>query len=165
MPLHFRLASPRAAIMVVFASFGGAGLGAAFFGLCNAAARFPGDLLRAWFGDLPLMMASLCVAIAGFATLAVSTNFVLSVAAFAAVGLGTAVLIPCVFSLPAGYVPGNRAGGIGYVSMIAGVPRTLAPWAFGSMAGNFGISAAFGLVAAGLLVALGLVAVLRQSGR
>ena len=139
-----------------------AGLGAAFFGLCNALVRFAGDRLRGRFGDLPLMMGSLVVAIAGFAVLGVSRDFSLSVAGFAAVGLGTAVLIPCIFTLAAGLVPGNRAGGIGFVSMIAGIPRIFAPWAFGWVAAGLGISAAFGLLALALCVALALVAILRH---
>ena len=139
-----------------------AGLGAAFFGLCNAAVRFPGDWLRARFGDLPLMMASLTVAIGGFTVLGLSSHFVVSVAGFAAVGLGTAVLIPCVFALAAGLVPGNRAGGIGFVSMIAGIPRIMAPWAFGWVAGGFGLGTAFGLQAVGLVAALGLVVLLSR---
>ena len=88
-----------------------AGLGAAFFGICNAAVRFPGDRLRARFGDLPLMVVSLVIAICGFLVLGVSGNFAVSAAAFAAVGLGTAVLIPCIFALAARFVPANRAGG------------------------------------------------------
>jgi hypothetical protein len=34
-----------------------AGVGAAFFGLCNAAVRFPGDMMRSLFGDMPPMIA------------------------------------------------------------------------------------------------------------
>ena len=82
-----------------------AGLGAAFFGICNAAVRFPGDWLRSHFGDLPLMIASLVVSIAGFTALGMSQSFAASVAAFAGVGLGTAILIPCIFAMAAGFVP------------------------------------------------------------
>lgn len=139
-----------------------AGLGAAFFGLCNALVRFGGDRLRGRFGDLPLMMGSLAVAIAGFAALGFSQSFAASVAAFAAVGFGTAVLIPCVFALAASLVPANRAGGLGFVSLVAGAPRTVAPWAIGWSASVFGLGAAFGFLAAGLAVALGLIAGLRR---
>lgn len=142
-----------------------AGLGAAFFGLCNAAVRFPGDRLRSAFGELPLMTGSLLVAILGFSVLGLSSRFAVSVAGFAAVGLGTAVLIPCVFALAAGLVPGNRAGGIGFVSLIAGVPRILAPWGFGWIASGYGLSMAFGLQASGLAAALALVLLLRRGAR
>jgi len=138
-----------------------AGLGAAFFGLCNAVLRFPADGLRARFGDIPLMVVSLIVAILGFAVLAIKPGFAVSVVAFAAVGLGTAVLIPCVFALASAFVPANRAAGISFVSMVAGAPRVLAPTVFGLVAEQFGIGSAFGMIAAGLAVALALIA-LRQ---
>ncbi|MCB1380227.1 MAG: MFS transporter [Alphaproteobacteria bacterium] len=140
-----------------------AGLGAAFFGLCNAAVRFPGDSLRARFGDLPLMIGSLLIAIAGFAVMGLSGNFAMNVAAFAAVGLGTAVLVPCIFAVAARFVPANRAGGLGFVSLISGLPRALAPWAFGLVAANFGIDRAFSLLAVAMVVALALVVVLMRS--
>lgn len=142
-----------------------AGSGAAFYGVCTAAVRAAGDRLRARFGDLPLMMASLVVAIAGFMVLGQSKSFTLSIAAFALVGLGTAVLIPCIFALASAFVPANRAAGIGFISMIAGVPRALGPWIFGWTAAAFGISAAFGFFAGVLSVALILVTALRLRRR
>ena len=36
-----------------------AGLGAAFYGACNAIVRFRGDRLRARYGEIPLLLASL----------------------------------------------------------------------------------------------------------
>jgi MFS family permease len=139
-----------------------AGLGAAFYGVCNAVLRFPGDRLRSSLGDVPLMMVSLAVAIVGFAVLGLSGNFLLSVAAFAAVGLGTAVLIPCIFALAAALVPDNRAGALGFVSLLTGVPRILAPWGFGWIADTAGMNVAFGLLASGLCIALALVAAFRR---
>ena len=65
-----------------------AGAGAAFFGICNAVVRVQGDRLRARFGDLPLMMGSLMVAIAGFAAFGFSESFAASVVSFAVIGLG-----------------------------------------------------------------------------
>jgi hypothetical protein len=108
-----------------------AGLGGALFGICNAALRFPGDRLRAAFGDIPLMATSLLVAIAGFAVLGLTTDFLTSVVAFAAVGLGTAVLFPCIFAVAARLVPGNHAGALSFVSLLTALPRTLAPYGFG----------------------------------
>lgn len=142
-----------------------AGLGAAFFGLCNAALRFPGDLLRSHFGDMPLMMVSTAVAAAGFAALGLTASFAASVAAFAAVGLGTALLIPCVFAMAAAYVPANRAGGIAFVSLLTAVPRSSAPVVFGYVAAGFGLATAFGLVAMALVVALGLIIALSRTGK
>ncbi len=143
-----------------------AGLGAAFYGLCNAAIRFPGDALRAQFGDLPLLIGSLCVAIAGFAGLGLTESFAASVAAFAMVGLGTAVLIPCMFAMAAGMVPDNRAGALGFMALLTSVPRILSPWFFGLLVAGFGIGTAFGLVAIALSAALVLLVLLdRMMGR
>ena len=142
-----------------------AGLGAAFFGICNAALRFPGDMLRSHFGDMPLMMVSIAVAAAGFAALGLTESFASSVAAFAAVGLGTALLIPCVFAMAAAYVPANRAGGIAFVSLLTAVPRSSAPVVFGYVAASFGLASAFGLVAMALIVALILIITLSRTGQ
>lgn len=141
-----------------------AGLGAAFYGACNAAIRFPGDALRARFGDVPLMIGSLLVAIAGFTGLGFTTSFAAGVTAFAMVGLGTAVLIPCTFAMAAAFVPENRPGALSFVSLLTIVPRTLSPWFFGVAAAGLGIGAAFGLVAVALAVALGLLFILSRVG-
>jgi hypothetical protein len=139
-----------------------AGAGAAFFGLCAASLRLVGDRLRARFGDLPLMIGSILVAIVGFVLLGQSQSFLLSVAAFALVGFGTAVLVPCVFNLAARIVPANRAAAIGFASLVAGLPRIVAPWLFGWVVAAAGISFAFGLYAMVMAAALVLVVVLRN---
>lgn len=139
-----------------------AGVGAAFFGLCNAAVRFPGDRMRAVVGDMPLMIASLAVSIIGFAALGLSAHYAVSVASFAAVGLGLALLIPCIFARAARLVPENRAGALSFVSLLTAAPRILAPLGFGMAADALGISAAFGLVAIGLVMALLLILALAR---
>jgi MFS family permease len=141
-----------------------AGLGAAFYGICNAVLRFPGDMLRSHFGDMPLMIGSIAVAAAGIAALGLTESFGSSVAAFAAVGLGTALLIPCVFAMAAAFVPANRAGGLAFVSLLTAVPRSTAPVVFGIVAASFGTSMAFGLVSMSLLVALSLIVILSRTG-
>jgi len=141
-----------------------AGLGAAFFGVCNAAVRFPGDRMRSLLGEMPLMIASLVVSICGFLALGLSTSFMVSVAAFASVGFGLALLIPTIFAMSARLVPENRAGALSFVSLLTAVPRVLAPLAFGMVAGRFGTAFAFGLVALGLLASLGLILTFRRKG-
>jgi hypothetical protein len=136
-----------------------AGLGAAFYGLCNAAVRFPGDRMRTLLGDIPLMIGSLTISIIGFVSLGLSENYVLSVAAFAAMGLGLALLIPSIFAVSANLVPENRAGALSFVSLLTSVPRILAPLVFGFVASGYGMSFAFGLVAVGLGGALMLIVV------
>lgn len=115
------------------------GLGAAFFGICNALMRFPGDRLRQMFGDHALLPASLVVSMAGFIALGVSGGFVVSIVAFAGVGFGLSLLIPCIFSLGSGLVPENRAGALSYVSLLTAVPRCLAPGVFGFVAAGVGM--------------------------
>lgn len=134
-----------------------AGIGAAFFGLCNALVRFPGDRMRSLLGDLPLMLVSLALSIAGFAALGLSQHYLVSVIAFATVGLGLALLIPCIFAMSANLVPENRAGALSFVSMLTALPRILTPLAFGIVAARLGTAYAFGLIALGLAVALALI--------
>ena len=141
-----------------------AGIGAAFFGLCNAAIRFPGDRMRILIGDMPLMIASLILAILSFAALGLSQSYLVSVLAFAGVGFGVALLIPCIFGLAARLVPENRAGALSFVSLLTAVPRILAPLAFGYMAEAFGTASAFGLVALGLAAALVLILAFARGG-
>lgn len=144
-----------------------AGLGAAFFGACNAAVRFPGDRMRALVGEMPLMLGSLAVSICGFVALGVSSSFTVSVAAFASIGLGLALLTPTIFAMSARLVPENRAGALSFVSLLTAVPRVLAPLAFGMVAAQFGTAYAFGLVALGLLASLALIVTFwkRSAGR
>jgi MFS family permease len=138
-----------------------AGLGVAFYGLCNAAVRFNGDLMRARFSEFPLMLISLLVAIVGLAGLGLSLSFATNVVAFAAIGFGLAMICPCLFNMAASMVPHNRAGGIGFISLVAGVPRVLGPYAFGWVASAYSTGTAFGLGATLLLLAMGLILALR----
>ena len=134
-----------------------AGLGAAFFGACNAIVRFRGDRLRARYGEVPLMLASLALATAGFAVLGLSLSFAVNVAAFAGVGFGLAILCPCLFNMAASQVLANRSAGLSFAGLIAGPPRILAPWIFGWVATSQSTSFAFGLCAVLMVVAFGLI--------
>jgi MFS family permease len=131
-----------------------AGLGAAFFGLCNAVIRMNGDRLRQKFGDRPALVTSIATAMLGFALLSFSTNFAMSVFAFAIVGLGAALQMPCSYALAASYASDNRVGALSFVGSIAGTPRIIAPMVFGWVASNHGIGSSFGLLAAVLALAL-----------
>jgi MFS family permease len=131
-----------------------AGIGAAFFGLCNAVVRLFGDRLRGRFGNLPLMTATTLVAIVGFAGLGLFEGFAASVVSFAIAGFGLAILMPCLFSMSANETPENRAAGIGVAMLIAGVPRIMAPTAFGAVTEALSTRFAFGLCAVLLVGAL-----------
>jgi MFS family permease len=131
-----------------------AGLGAAFFGLCNAVIRMNGDAVRLKFGDRPVLVTSIATAMLGFALLSISTTFAMSVFAFAIVGLGAALQMPCSYALAASYASDNRVGALSFVGSIAGTPRIIAPMIFGWVASKHGIGSSFGLLAAALAVAL-----------
>ena len=139
-----------------------AGLGVAFFGLCQASIRLVGDGLRARYGDVPLMLASLATATVGFMMVGLSDGFAMSVAAFALVGFGTACVIPCIFALAGRLSAGDRAKGIGFISLVAGIPRVLAPWLFGWLAETQSTSFAFAICATGMAAALGLILLIRK---
>jgi MFS family permease len=113
---------------------------------------------------MPLMFGSLVVSICGFVALGLSNSFVLSVAAFASVGFGLALLIPTIFAMSARLVPENRAGALSFVSLLTAVPRVMAPLAFGMVAARLGIAFSFGLVAIGLLASLGLIFTFKRKG-
>ena len=138
------------------------GLGVAFYGMCNALVRFPGDALRARFGDFNLMMASSALAITGFACLGLSSSFTVGVFSFAVVGLGTAIISPCIYNMAAAQTPSNRAAGLSFALLVTGAPRIAVPAAFGALSGAFSTKAAFGLCAALMLAALALMAMLRR---
>jgi hypothetical protein len=146
-----------------------AGLGTAFYALCNACLRFLGDEIRARFGDVSLIIGSLLLAIAGFALIGLSRSFLLSTLAFALTGFGTACIIPAIFALTARHMAENRASALGIVALVAGLPRIAAPWFFGWIATLHSTSFAFGLCAIAMAVALGFILllqlVLRWTGR
>ena len=138
-----------------------AGLGTAFYGLCNASLRFAGDEIRARFGDISLIIGSLLIATIGFALIGVSQSFLLSTVAFALTGFGTACVIPAIFALSAKHMTENRARGLGIVSLVAGLPRVTAPWFFGWIATLHSTSFAFGLCAVAMAIALGFILLLQ----
>jgi predicted MFS family arabinose efflux permease len=138
-----------------------AGLGTAFYGLCNTSMRLAGDTIRARFGDIPLILGSLLLAATGFVLIGISGSFALSTFAFALTGLGTACVIPAIFAITARHMTENRARGLGIVSLVAGLPRVLAPWFFGWVATQHSTSFAFGLCALAMAVALGLILLLQ----
>ena len=139
-----------------------AGLGAAFFGLCNALLRFPGDRLRARFGEIHLMTVMLSIAIIGFAGLGLTSGFAANVFFFALTGMGLSVLCPCLFAMAARQTPHNRAAGLSAAMLVAGIPRIAAPSLFGWLAEVFSTRLAFGLCA---IVAMAAMATIHAMNR
>jgi MFS family permease len=138
------------------------GLGAAFFGFCNAMLRLPGDSLRARFGDIPLMTGTLCIAIAGFIGLGMTSSFAANVFFFALTGMGLSVLCPCLFAMASRQTPHNRAAGLSAAMLVAGVPRIIAPSLFGWIAELFSTRFAFGLCALVAMAALATIHILNR---
>ena len=91
-----------------------------------------------------------------------SDNFLLSAVAFAVTGFGTACVIPAIFAITAKHMQENPARALGIVSLIAGLPRVLAPWFFGWVATTQSTSFAFGLCAVAMAVALGFILLLQM---
>ena len=139
-----------------------AGLGAAFYGICNATVRSMGDRLRKRFDDLSVLLVSISVAILGFVLLGLSSSFTMSVMAFAVVGFGAALLTPCSWALAASYAPQNRVAALSFAGAIAGTPRVVAPLLFGWVASSHGLGSAFGLLASALAVAFGIAVALAR---
>ncbi len=137
-----------------------AGAGAAFFAGCQSLTRLFGDALRQRFGDQRVITRSLLLAAVGFATVAASDSFALSVLGFALVGLGTACIVPCCFAQLARLAPQRAAAALGSASLVAGLIRMPTPLYLGFVAEAWGDAAAFAGVAAGLLIGL----VLAQRG-
>jgi MFS family permease len=119
------------------------GLGLAFYGLCSGVMRMFSDRLRAAYGDRTVMMFCLSIGILGFIILSLAPGFAISVAAFAAVGIGLSVVFPCLFSLAARLVPDHKAAAMGYFAMVGGTPRVVLPWVLGWVAQSYSLSAVF----------------------
>lgn len=130
-----------------------AGAGAAFFAGFQALIRVFGDALRRRLGDPLVITLSLLIAAVGFATVALSNVFALSLFGFALVGLGTACVVPCCFALVARQAADRAAGALGVASLVAGLIRLPTPLYLGYVAAAFSDAVAFAGVAFALLAA------------
>jgi predicted MFS family arabinose efflux permease len=119
------------------------GLGAAFFGGCGGMMRVFGDRLRTHFGEIHFMVATLAIATAGFIVLSFGPGFLVSVAAFAAVGAGLAPIFPGLYAMAGRLAPQRRAAAMGLTSAISGGPRFAVPMVLGVLASWYGLSAVY----------------------
>ncbi|WP_394892532.1 hypothetical protein ACG873_14270 [Mesorhizobium sp. AaZ16] len=124
-----------------------AGAGATAFALFQATVRLGGDRLRALLGDERLIRVSLAAAFLGFAVIATSSSFAVSAFGFAAVGVGTACIVPCGFAAAARMSAKPAAAVISMLSLITGLVRIPAPLAYGWLAGEIGFAPAYLLYA------------------
>jgi fucose permease len=145
------------------------GIGVAFFGGCQALVRFAGDRLRARFGEVNLMLISFAFAAVAFAVLGLAPPLAISAVAFALIGMGLACVSPCLFVLAANESPGNRPAGMAVVSLVAGLPRTIAPLLYGWIAATGGMVALFGFASfiplGGIAIVLWLSSLSRSSSQ
>ncbi len=127
-----------------------AGLGAAFFSVCQATLRFNADFIRLKFSDQRIIAASFALAAAGFAVVAAKGGFAASVAGFALIGVGTGAIVPCGFALAALQTGTRPAVGLSSASLFSTATRLPAPLVTGAIAQGFSLPVAF----AGFAVAL-----------
>jgi len=143
-----------------------AGFGATFFAGCQSVIRFQIDRLRRAVEDRTLMLISYAMAVCGLAIVGADLGFGFSVCGFAALGAGTAAIVPCGFSLAARR-PGLSAGlAISAVSFFGLFPRAPAPLLTGLIADALSLSAAFfGLAVCMLAAMIGVAAFVPRGGR
>jgi hypothetical protein len=65
--------------------------------------------------------------------------------------------------MAASQIPANRAAALGFISIIAGAPRIMAPWVFGWIAASQSTSFAFGFCTFALGTAFGLIMLLKNA--
>ncbi len=124
-----------------------AGLGAAFFALCQASLRFTADLVRPRISDQGLIVGSFALASAGFAV-----RFIARVAGFALIGFGTGAIVPCSLVLAARQSVGRPAVGLSSVSLFSTFTRLPAPLATHAIAQVFSLPVAFAAFAVAMAV-------------
>jgi hypothetical protein len=131
-----------------------AGVGAAFFAGFQSAARFRVDAVRRLVSDRILMLGSFAAASVGLLLVAADAGFSTSSLGFAILGVGTAAIVPCGFSLAARR-PGLSAGlAISAVSFFGLFPRAPAPLVTGMVADALSLPVAFFGLAMLMLVAM-----------
>ena len=155
--LLLRLEAPKLAAI--------AGLGAAFFAVCQATLRFNADFIRLRFSDERIIVGCFALATAGFAVVAAKGGFAASVAGFALIGVGTGAIVPCSFALAALRTGIQPAVGLSSASLFSALTRLPAPLAIGAIAQSFSLPVAFAAFAVALAAAsAGMAAFAQSSG-
>lgn len=136
------------------------GFAFAAFSAAMLAGRLSGDALARRFGPVRLFRASLLLAAAGYLAAGTAGSLPVALAGFLVAGLGTANLVPLVFSAAAGARDGPAAGIatatiMGYAGLLT-APATFG--ALGEVTGFAPIFAAFALPALGALALARLLA-------
>ena len=125
------------------------------FTLCSLLVRRHGDrVIDACGGKLRTLVASLAVAAALSAVLDLVSNAWLGLAAVAVIGMGTALVLPIVFSLAGSLVAHERGPLISNISLIGYVASIIGPSCVAFLATRYGIQASLSLLAFGLVAGL-----------
>jgi predicted MFS family arabinose efflux permease len=125
-----------------------AGLGYGGFCMGMTIGRFNGDAARMQWGDVRVLQSSSLVVLAGLLLAVLAVQPWAAALGLAAVGLGTANLVPVLFAAGARAVPDAPAQGIAQVSRLAYVGFLLGPVGVGWVAQGWGLRA--GLAFTGL---------------
>lgn len=145
-----------------------AAAGYAAFSLAMAAGRFLGDQLTARFGPVMIVRAGGALSAGGLLLALVAGQPGLSLAGFAMVGLGYAVLVPIVFSA-AGNVTGMAPGvALASVSTVGYLGFLIGPPLIGFAAELLGLRGALGIIVLTSLLAMVLAPAVggpKRSGR
>ncbi|WP_137174635.1 MFS transporter [Massilia sp. HP4] len=137
------------------ASPASAALGYSAFSIAMAACRFAGDRIILRVGAVRVMVIGGLAMFAGLALAVLSTNFVVSSAGFALVGLGAANVVPLLFGAAA-RIPGMHPGaGVAAVATLGYGGLLLAPPVLGWGAMHSSVMVALGALSlSGLVIAL-----------
>jgi MFS family permease len=119
------------------------GLGTTFFFTFQAMPRLAGDLVRRRVDDRRLVLISLTLAAAGLLVVGLVPWLPGKLAGLAAVGFGTALVVPCSFAVGAAARPHAPGVALSTLLVVAGVPRVLVPAAFGVIADTASVATAF----------------------
>jgi hypothetical protein len=139
-----------------------AGLGVAAYAITQGLVRCFADGVRRRLDDPTLILTGLVTAAFGFTLVAANGPVALTALGFAAVGLGTAPVVPCAFALAPRFSGLSAAQAIGVVSLVTALPRVPMPAGFGRIAEHHGYPAACGLIAALMRAGVAPVLVLRR---
>ncbi len=133
-------------------------LGVLAFTFCSFLVRRHGDrLIAACGGKLRTLALSLLVAASLSAILSFLSNAWLGLTAVAVIGMGTALVIPIVFSLAAGLVANERSQLISDISLVGYAASIAGPSLIAFLSSLYGIKTSLSLLAFGLVAGLAVV--------
>lgn len=131
---------------VFSAAAGEAGLGYAAYAFTMAVGRFAGDWLRIRLGPVLLVRCCYMIAAIGVALLSITPHYLVSILAFALIGLGGSVGVPIAVSAAASAGGRSAAANVAMVTMVSLIAFLAGPPLIGYLAEHFGLRTALGIV-------------------